>query len=225
MLYRQPNQSFNPDATSSGWFHHRNAPLSVAPVNSIVRRYMQIVQISHLRSWLALIAICATVACVGCLRPQTVANCKINGKIEMEGSGEPVPNVMIFVQYSFNKDIGSNKEPLTIGPIFSDQNGEFIISPFYKKQWYFETLWMGDCGGHLIFIHRHLGMYSRSICTEDFPPNLQFKTLKITQHKETQKWSVEQIKFTYTAISTLPAQFQNTALQHIDPAMRPKDNK
>ncbi len=159
-----------------------------------------------------------------CLIPipmtQVVANCEIHGVIRMEDSNLPVENVMVFAKYEFAKDLGTPREPICIGPFFSDTNGRFNIPKFYKKQWYLEHLYMGNCGGSLLFIHPSLGAYSVLICTENFPPELPFKELEVTQHSITPKFTKEMVIFTYNAIGELPKSVQQKAWAHVVPEVR-----
>jgi len=154
-------------------------------------------------------------------RAQVVANCEIRGEIKMIDSNEPAENVMIFALYSFKGDEAKSKKPISVGPILSDSKGQFSIPRYFRKHWYLEHLYMGDCGGSLLFIHPRLGAYSVLICTEDFSPGLEFKELKVVQHTMDEKWTKERIKYTYTAITQLPNDLQSKAWAHVDPEMRP----
>lgn len=127
---------------------------------------------------------------------------------------------MIFALYSFNKDNGTTKEPIAVGPILSDAEGRFVVPKFYKKQWYLEHMYMGDCGGSLLFIHPSLGAYTVLMCTDDFPPDRPFKDLAVHQDTVNEKWTTAQIKYSYHAIEELPKSLQPMAWAHVVPEMR-----
>ena len=163
----------------------------------------------------AFVAVLAIVSCTACVPlRQVVANCEVRGQLRMEGSDAPVENVMIFARYNFK---ASSVQPIVVGPILSDSTGRFVIPAFYRSHWYIEHLYMGSCGGDLLFVHPTLGSYSVLMCTEDFPPSLPYKELNVVQYGAESSFAK-----TYGEIDSLPRNLQGLAWAHVDPERRRK---
>jgi len=182
-----------------------------------MHKYLKVIRVQ------LLVALFAILLCSACAPlKQVVANCEVHGQITMQGTGDPVENVMIFVRYNFK---ASSVKPIFIGPILSDTQGRFVIPSFQESHWYIEHFYMGDCGGDILFVHPTLGSYTVLMCTEDFPPTLLSKQLQVSQRGIDSKHPMKDIIYSYTVLDDLPQNIRAIALAHMSVEMREKFEK